>query len=61
MFNNYTLRALFKILIVYIAITFYIGFIFLGVYMCFSAISSFSASIIIGGIGVSTVKKTTAK
>jgi hypothetical protein len=29
--------------------------------MCFSAISSFSASIIIGGIGVSTVKKTTAK
>ena len=29
--------------------------------MCFSAISSFSTSIIIGGIGVSTVKKTTAK
>lgn len=29
--------------------------------MCFSAISRFSASIIIGGIGVSTVKKTTAK
>jgi hypothetical protein len=27
--------------------------------MCFSAISSFSASIIIGGIGISTVKKTT--